>query len=37
VVEFIVGLMRVYSGGGHELPPPVWDVFVPRLVQQTAR
>jgi pimeloyl-ACP methyl ester carboxylesterase len=22
---------------GHELPPPVWDVFVPTLVQHTAR
>jgi pimeloyl-ACP methyl ester carboxylesterase len=22
---------------GHELPPPVWDVFVPALVQHTAR
>jgi pimeloyl-ACP methyl ester carboxylesterase len=29
--------LLVMEKAGHELPPPVWDVFVPRLVQYTAR
>ncbi|MFC4946858.1 alpha/beta fold hydrolase [Pseudonocardia sp. GCM10023141] len=27
--------LLVLAGTGHELPPPVWDVFVPRLIGHT--
>lgn len=29
--------LLILDNTGHELPPPVWDVFVPRLIQHTAR